>query len=136
MNIIRPVINVDFKELEANNYEDIYDMYKTLIYNLYFSKEYLYEHLSNIEKRLYDKFIDKTADKSEYKLAIQYLSQMMYNYYGEKVVILMDEYDVPIDKGYLNNFYDDIIELIRGIFSSSLKGNPGIITGVLRVYYL
>ena len=60
----------------------------------------------------------------------------MYNYYGEKVVILMDEYDVPIDKGYLNNFYDDIIELIRGIFSSSLKGNPGIITGVLRVYYL
>ena len=64
---------MDFKELEANNYEDIYDMYKTLIYNLYFSKEYLYEHLLNIEKRLYDKFIDKTADKSEYKLAIQYL---------------------------------------------------------------
>ena len=133
----RPVINVDFKELEANNYVDIYDMYKTLIYNLYFSKEYLYEHLSNIEKRLYDKFIDKTADKSEYKLAIQYLAQMMYNYYGRKVVILMDEYDVPIQKGYLNNFYDDIIELIRGIFSSSLKGNPyldfGVVTGVLRV---
>ena len=133
----RPVINVDFKELEANNYEDIYDMYKTLIYNLYFSKEYLYEHLSNIEKKLYDKFIDKTADKSEYKLAIQYLSQMMHNYYGRKVVILMDEYDVPIQKGYLNNYYDDIIELIRGIFSSSLKGNPyldfGVITGVLRV---
>ena len=112
-------------------------MYKTLIYNLYVSKKYLYEHLSEIEKKLYNKFIDKTADESEYKLAILSLSKMMYNYYGRKVVILMDEYDVPIQSGYLKGFYDDIIGLIRGVFSSSLKGNPyldfGVITGVLRV---
>lgn len=133
----KPVINLDFKEFEADNYKDIYEMYKTLIYNLYYSKKYIYEHLSEVEKKLYNKFIDKTADKSEYKLAIQFLSQMMYNYYGKKVVILMDEYDVPIQKGYLNNYYDEIIDLIRGIFSSSLKGNSyldfGVITGVLRV---
>ena len=62
---------------------------------------------------------------------------MMYKYYGKKVLILIDEYDVPIQSGYLNNFYDDIIDLIRGVFSSSLKDNEyldfGVITGVLRV---
>ena len=133
----RPVINVSFKELEANNFDELYQMYKTIIYNLYEDKEYLYEHLSDIEKKLYNKFIDKTADKSEYKQAIKSLSKMMYKYYGNKVIILMDEYDVPIQSGYLNNYYDDIINLIRGVFSSSLKDNEyldfGVITGVLRV---
>ena len=133
----KPVINVSFKDMEANNFEELYQMYKTLIYNLYESKVYLYNHLSDIEKKLYNKFIDKTADKSEYKQAIKSLSKMMYKYYGKKVLILMDEYDVPIQSGYLNNFYDDIIDLIRGVFSSSLKDNEyldfGVITGVLRV---
>ena len=90
-----------------------------------------------MRKKLYNKFIDKTADKSEYKLAIKTLSKMMCKYYNKKVVILIDEYDVPIQKGYLNNFYDEIMDLIRGVFSSSLKDNLyldfGVVTGVLRV---
>ena len=61
----------------------------------------------------------------------------MYRYYNKKVVILMDEYDVPIGKCYLNNFYDNIINLIRPVFSSTFKDNInldfGVITGVLRV---
>ena len=132
-----PVIKVDFKELKAVNYDKMYDKYKTLIYNIYDDKEYLYEYLSETEKKLYNKFIDKTANDSEYELAIQYLSKMMYNYYGRKVVILMDEYDVPLHEGFLNNYYDDIINLVRGVFSSSLKGNDymdfGVVTGILRV---
>ena len=133
----RPVINVSFKEVEANNFDELYQMYKTIIYNLYEDKVYLYNYLSDIEKKLFNKFIDKTADKSEYKHAIKSLSKMMYKYYEKKVLILIDEYDVPIQSGYLNNFYDDIIDLIRGAFSSSLKDNEyldfGVITGVLRV---
>ena len=133
----KPVINVSFKTLDGSNYEKMYDKYKTIIYNLYEDKVYLYNYLSDIEKKLFNKFIDKTADKSEYKHAIKSLSKMMYKYYGEKVLILIDEYDVPIQSGYLNNFYDDIIDLIRGVFSSSLKDNEyldfGVITGVLRV---
>ena len=94
----------------------MYDKYKTLIYNLYEDKEYLCEHLSETEKKLYNKFIDKTADESEYETAIFSLSKMMHKYYGKKVVILMDEYDVSIEKGYLNNFYEKIMYLIRPVF--------------------
>ena len=133
----RPVINIDFSTLQSKNYEGFYQMYKTIIYNLYVSKGYLYKNLSELEKKLYNKFIDKTADESEYKLALQYLSQMMYNYYQKKIVILMDEYDSPIQYAYLNDYYDNAMDFIRIVFLSTFKTNNyldfGVITGILRV---
>ena len=132
-----PVIKLDFKNLKQNNYEVMYNSYKEMIRKLYSRKEYLKEVLSDSEKELYDSFLYETADVSKYQTAITTLSEMLYKYYGKKTIILIDEYDVPIQQGYLEGFYDDIVTFIREVFSSSLKGNEyvefAIMTGVLRV---
>ncbi len=132
-----PVIKLDFKNLKQDNYEIMYNSYKEMIRKLYSRKEYLKEALSDSEKELYDSFLYETADVSKYQTAITTLSEMLYKYYGKKTIILIDEYDVPIQQGYLEGFYDDIVSFIREVFSSSLKGNEyvefAIMTGVLRV---
>ena len=104
---------------------------------MYHLQRYLLDILNEDEKEIFNSFLFKNASEEEYKKAIYILSGFMYRYYNKKVVILIDEYDVPLQRGYLNNFYDDILDHIRGVFSSSLKDNEyldfGIVTGVLRV---
>ena len=132
-----PVIKLDFKNLKQDNFEIMYSSYKEMIRELYSKKEYLKEILNDSEKELYDSFLYETADISKYQKAVTILSGMLYRYYNRKVIILIDEYDVPIQQGYLEGFYDDMVSFIREVFSSSLKGNEyvefAIMTGVLRV---
>ena len=132
-----PVIKVDFKELKAVNYDKMYNSFKELIRDIYSKKRYLLDILNDDEKEIFNRFLLKNAEEDEYKKAINILSEYMYRYYNRKVVILMDEYDVPLQEGFLNNYYDDIINPVRGVFSSSLKGNDymdfGVVTGILRV---
>ena len=132
-----PVIKLDFKNVKQDNYEIMYNSYKEMIRELYSKKDYLKEILNDSEKELYDSFLYETADISKYQKAVTILSGMLYRYYNRKVIILIDEYDVPIQQGYLEGFYDDIVSFIREVFSSSLKGNEyvefAIMTGVLRV---
>ena len=108
-----------------------------MIRELYSKKEYLKVKLSESEKELYDSFLYRTASIENYQKAVYTLTEMLYKYYGKKTIILIDEYDVPIQQGYLEGFYDDIVSFIREVFSSSLKGNEyvefAIMTGVLRV---
>ena len=133
----RPVIKLDFKKLKDNNYETMLDSYKGIIWELYSDKRYLLETLQEDQKILFYKFLNKEASLSEYQTSIQLLSHFLYQYYQKKVIILIDEYDVPIQQGYLKDFYEDIVSFIREVFSSALKGNEyvemAIMTGVLRV---
>ena len=132
-----PVIRIDFKSLKQDNYNSVFVTYKELIRRLYESKSYIKTILSEGELKIYNSFILETADDDKYKEAIYILTEMLYTYYNKKVIILIDEYDVPIQQGYLKGFYDEIVSLIRSVFSSSLKGNVyaemSILTGVLRV---
>ena len=132
-----PVINISFKELKGNSYEEIYLDYKELIRELYSSKRYIIDNLTDDEKKIFERFLYKNAQIEEYKKSIKILSDMLYKYYNKEVIILIDEYDVPIQDGYLKGYYDNIIELIKGMFSSALKDNNylkfAIMTGVLRV---
>ena len=132
-----PVIKLDFKFLKQDNFDIMYKAYTEMIRELYSKKEYLKEKLSESEKKLYDSFLYRTASIENYQRAVYTLSYMLYKYYGKKTIVLIDEYDVPIQQGYLEGFYDDIVSFIREVFSSSLKGNEyiefAIMTGVLRV---
>lgn len=132
-----PVIKLDFKDLKQSNFDVMYRAYKEMIRELYSKKKYLLDVLDEKEKDLFNSFLDENADISKYQKAIKILSSMLYKYYGKKTIILIDEYDVPIQQGYLEGFYDDIVSFIREVFSSSLKGNEyvefAIMTGVLRV---
>ena len=132
-----PIIKLDFKNLKQDNYEDMYDAFKIMIRELYSRKEYLMETLSDNDKKLFNSFLCKDATKGDYQKSVYTLTEMLYKHYGKKTIILIDEYDVPIQQGYLLGFYEDIVSFIREVFSSSLKGNEyvefAIMTGVLRV---
>ena len=100
------------------------------------------DKLSEEDKNDYSALVDKTAGK--YLMdddllisSLQTLSRLLYNHYGEKTVILIDEYDVPLDKAFQNGYYREMVSLIRGMFGQALKTNDflrfAVLTGCLRV---
>ena len=76
-------------------------------------------------------------DKEKLISSLQLLSQLLYKHYGKKVVILIDEYDVPLDKAFQNGYYNEMVSLIRGLFGQALKTNEflqfAVLTGCLRI---
>ena len=133
----KPVIKLDFKALKQDSYEEMYQSFKVMIRNIYLSKYYIFDNLNEIEKNIFNNYLYERASDADYKISIQMLSLFMYKYYNIKPIILIDEYDVPIERGYVKGFYDNIVKLIRNVFSNALKGNNNIsfaiMTGVLRV---
>ena len=132
-----PIIKLNLKSVEASNWEETYSEIKEIIRQLYESKRYVMEILNEEEKKLYRQFLTEQADLSKYKQSLKILSEYLYRYYNEKVIILIDEYDVPIQKGYLKGFYTQIVDFIKALFNNALKTNENIelaiMTGVLRV---
>ena len=134
-----PVIFMTLKSAK----QDTYDMaYASLIDEI--SKEfkrhaYLLqgESLSPKEKQEFQLVMDKEAQPIAYAKALGFLSECLTKYHGHKTIILIDEYDVPLENAYLHGFYDEMIGFIRSLFESALKTNPylekGIITGCLRI---
>lgn len=93
--------------------------------------------LSDSEKQLFQKLADGKGTMDEYSGSLQFLSQCLYKETGEKVIILLDEYDVPLENAYFRGFYDEMIDFIRSLFESGLKTNDAlkfsVITGCLRI---
>ena len=133
----KPVIKLDFKELKKDTYEELYASFKELIISLYTKYEFILDKLSSGEQDIFNSIKKGSAEAVRYEKSIKYLSEMVYKYYNIKPIILIDEYDVPIERGYIKGFYDEIVKLIRNVFSNALKGNNNIsfavMTGVLRV---
>ena len=135
-----PVINVSFKDMKKETFELAYDVYKKIM-----KKEFLRHEeyvLSNAKldaesRERYGKIINLTATESDYREALQFLSDCMEKAYEEKVIILVDEYDVPLETAYMNDFYNKMVNLVRDVFESALKTNTslykGILTGCLRI---
>lgn len=132
-----PVIKLNFKSLQSNNWADMYDDIKEEIRQLFESKRYVIDVLNEEEKVLYNKFLSVKANLAEYKQSLKVLSQFLRRYFNEKPILLIDEYDVPIQKGYMQGFYKEIVDFIKSLFNNSLKANDSIrfavMTGVLRV---
>lgn len=133
----RPVIKIDFKSLKQDNYENVYLAFKELIRELYSNKRYLLDSLNEEDTEIFKSFLNETATIEKYQKSLKILSYFLNKYYNEKVIVLIDEYDVPTQQGYLKGYYEDIVSLIREVFSNALKGNDyldfAIMTGVLRV---
>ncbi len=146
-----PVIFVSFKEIKGKNYETIEKGVRDLIYEIFARHEYLLQsiNLSERQKNLFHKFITKDFDSAELQHSFFYLSEMLYMHFGQKVIILIDEYDTPLNDWYAlqlardtfgseeDEYFQDVLGLFRGIFSKALKGNThlekSVVTGILRV---
>ncbi len=133
-----PVIFISFKDAKANSWEGTLSHLKLDITKVYKEHAYLLENdlLLNYEKESFTKILKREADDFDYEISIKQLSEYLYRYHQEKVVILIDEYDTPIQAGY-GKFYDEVVSFMRNLLSGALKDNSylykGIITGILRV---
>ena len=134
-----PVIKIDFKGVSAVNWTEAAENLKRIIASEYKNHYYLFnsELLMDYEKDEFKKIIDLSADISSYKFSLEKLSDYLARYHKQKAIILIDEYDEPIQSGYLNDYYQQIISFMRTFLIRALKDNnnveKGILTGVLRI---
>ena len=135
----RPVISITLKDVKTSSFERTMDEIKKVIAEEYSRHSELNnsDKLDDYEKTLYKKIKSNNAEYRDYSTAIKTLSAMLEKHYGEKTLVLIDEYDAPIQAGFDHNFYDKIVEFMRILLSSVLKTNPslykGILTGITRV---
>ena len=139
-----PVIFLSFKGVEGLTYDEAFDAFVRVIGKEISRVSFLADSdkLTMLEREQYKGLTiieDGSFVFSKDKLisSLQLLSQMLYKHYGQKVVILIDEYDVPLDKAFQNGYYKEMISLIRGLFGQALKTNEflqfAVLTGCLRV---
>lgn len=134
-----PVIFISFKGIKYDNFEHSLSAIGMLMSDVY--KEYRYLMESGIfeedEKRDFNKIINREADLVLLTASIKKLTNYLYKYYNKKAILLIDEYDVPIQESYMRDYYDNMILLIRNMLSDALKDNiyleKAMITGILRV---
>ena len=132
-----PVIFLTLKGVEGLTFADAKMMLKSILSTEMDSHYYLKtsEALTDEDKAYFVKMLTGTDENINDSL--RKLSQLLYKHYGKKVVILIDEYDVPLDKAYQNGYYHEMVSLIRGLFGQALKTNDylqfAILTGCLRI---
>lgn len=124
VSMIDNFFNIEYKDINKNLFNELYisksDYYKELSTRPVIKLDFKTLKQDNYEL-MYNCF--KEAKEEEYQKAINLLSGMLYRYYNKKVIILIDEYDVPVQQGYIKGFYEDIVSFIREVFSTSFKGN-------------
>ena len=134
-----PVISVSLKGAKAGNYEDAKDMMKYIVAA---EARRLYDRMSEDkmnekQKQQMRSLMSDDMKDTELMTALWILSSILKEYYGKKVIILIDEYDVPLDKAFENNYYNEMIILLRNMLEQSLKTNDNlymaILTGCLRI---
>ena len=139
-----PVISITLKGVEALNFDDAKYQFKELIWmetrNFSFLENS--ENLDVYDKEVYlslCKMLDGRCAMNDETLygSLQILSKLLYKHYGKKTIILIDEYDVPLDKAYQNGYYKEMVSLIRLMFGKALKTNEylefAVLTGCLRI---
>ena len=132
-----PVIFLSLKGVEGLEFSSAKRMLCTIIDREIDRHYYLKSSdvLTDDDRTLFTKMLHGQADNTED--SIRMLSQLLYKHYGQKVVILIDEYDVPLDKAFQNGYYKEMVSLIRGLFGQALKTNEflqfAVLTGCLRV---
>ena len=133
-----PVIYLSFANIKERNYKSIRKTMCQLIAKLYHKNDFLLESglLGELDKR-YFRRVSEEMDDSDAALSLYQLSDFLYRYYGKKVIILLDEYDTPMQEAYINGFWDELAAFTRSLFNSTFKTNPylerGIMTGITRV---
>lgn len=139
-----PVIFLSLKSVEGLNYDEAFDAFVRIIGKEIVRLSFLADsdRLTQIEKEQYKGLMilkngKLVFDKDKLVSSLQLLSQLLYKHYGQKTVILIDEYDVPLDKAFQNGYYKEMVSLIRALFGQALKTNEflqfAVLTGCLRV---
>lgn len=134
-----PVIFFSFKDVKCASWKETIGKISKLI-SLEFQRHIELESspkLNIYEKEQFSKLADGRADEVDYQMSMQILSLLLHKHYEKEAIIIIDEYDTPIQQGHTCGFYSDIVNFMRNFFSGGLKDNPhlayGFLTGILRV---
>ena len=133
-----PVISLSFANVKEIRYSTASYRMRQLLKKLYEKFAFLKEgeYLSDAEKKYYDQMRSEMSEEDA-SMALYQLSDYLYRYYGKKVIILLDEYDTPMQEAYVNGYWDEIVSFMRSLFNSTFKTNPylerGLMTGITRV---
>ena len=133
-----PAIFLSFADIKGNTFEMARQQICIKILDLYEENEYLLEGdiLGESEKAFY-KSVSMDMSDAIISTSLNKLCVFMYKYYGKKVIIILDEYDTPMQEAYMNGYWDELVALTRSLFNSTFKTNPylerGIMTGITRV---
>lgn len=134
-----PVIFLSFKDVKCSSWQGTFQKIGKLI-SLEFMRHNELESssaLSSYEKEQYHRFASENINEVDCQMGLQLLSLLLHKHYDKECVIIIDEYDTPIQQDYLCDFYNEIVDFMRNFFSGGLKDNPhlafGFLTGILRV---
>ena len=131
-----PVIFISLKDLKGNTWEECLNRLKLFIFDLYAEFEYIREKMNEWDKRKFEKVLYEKED-ADYIMSLKFLADSLYKYYGEKVIILIDEYDAPIINAFDKGYYNEAINFFQTFYSPALKTNNslkyGVLTGITRI---
>lgn len=133
-----PVIFLTFAGIKENEYDAAVYHICWILQDLYIKNRYLLDSdkLSDVEKQKYKK-LEETISIHDAAMALHQLSDYLHRYYGRKVIILLDEYDTPLQEAYVSGYWDQMVSFIRVLFNNTFKTNPhldrAMMTGITRV---
>ena len=134
-----PVISISLKDVDGLNFESAYDQLRSIIYKeaLRFSVLAKSDAITTNDRISYSRIASQNDTVADIKGSLEMFSRLLEKHYNQKVIILIDEYDVPLQKAYDNGYYPQMIEVIRSFLSTALKSNNSlffaVLTGCLRV---
>lgn len=134
-----PTILISLKDMKNPSFKAQIIAFSNIIYELLEKNLEILSstQLTDTTKEILNKFHNRIADIEDFKFSLRVISNALCTHYHQKVIVLIDEYDVPLQSAYQNNYYDEMVEFLRSVFSSSLKTNDalekGIMTGCLRI---
>ncbi len=133
-----PVISISFANVKEKNYASTVRRINQILTNLYSANRFLMHdgNLDDKERRFFDS-VDVDMDETTATMAVHQLSSYLSRYHGKKVIILLDEYDTPMQEAYVNGYWDELVSFTRSMFNAAFKTNPylerAIMTGITRV---
>ena len=134
-----PVVFVSLKGVDGLTFEDAYGMLRRILRSEVFRLSFLAESKKVLdkEKAAFERFLNEQDTLDDVQESLKMLSSLLYQHYGQKAILLIDEYDVPLDKAFQHGYYKEMVALIRGLFGQALKTNDylqfAVLTGCLRV---
>ena len=134
-----PVISLSFARVKETNYADARAKLCEIIRNLYIKYAYLKEKeaLIDADRAYFDRILSSEVSNADVTSALYQLSGFLFRCYGKKVIILLDEYDTPMQEAYVNGYWEELAGFTRSLFNSTFKTNPwlerAIMTGITRV---
>lgn len=134
-----PTIFISLKEMKSLTFDAQISSFSNVIYELLEKNLEILssDQLSDTTKDILNKLHNRSSCIDDLKISLRVITNALYTYYHQKIIVLIDEYDVPLQAAYQNNYYEEMVEFLRSVFSSTLKTidalEKGVMTGCLRI---